>query len=390
MTSAMQQSVYDGYNARYGTPALLARAPGRINLIGEHTDYNMGFVLPAAIAQSALVAVGLRSDHEIHLHALDLQQQHVTNLEGLDSHDAPWSAYVLGVAQQLQRSGFALSGFNLVLASSVPVGAGMSSSAAVECASILGLDALFGTGLERMEMVRMAQRAENEYVGVKCGIMDMFASMMGRKDHAIRLDCRSLEYRYFPLHLGEYCIVLFDTRVRHSLAGGEYNQRRISCEEGVHLLQRTWPEVLSLRDADARMIETLPAAGASPEVYRRCRYVVEENARLLTGCELLERGDIEGFGRQMFASHTGLRDLYDVSCPELDLLAALALENPYVAGARMMGGGFGGCTINLVRADRIEEISALFRDRYQAKTGLELGMHMTTAEAGAELIALPQ
>jgi galactokinase len=389
MTSILLQSVFDAYEALYGAPALLARAPGRINLIGEHTDYNMGFVLPAAIEQSAYVALGMRNDHEIHLHALDLGQRHRTNLDALDSYDAPWSAYVLGIVQQLQRGGFALSGFNLVLSSSVPVGSGMSSSAAVECASLIGLDSLFGLGLERMDMVRMAQRAENEYVGVKCGIMDMFASMMGRKDYAIQLDCRSLDYRYFPLQLGDYRIVLFDTRVRHSLAGGEYNQRRMSCETGVRLLQSHHPHVMSLRDVDMEMIESLPAAGASPEVYQRCRYVVEENERLISGCQLLEKGDLEGFGKKMFASHAGLRDLYEVSCPELDLLVDLAVDNTAIAGARMMGGGFGGCTINLVHANRIEETYALFRDRYHAKTGLDLGMYVTTAESGAELVPLP-
>jgi galactokinase len=389
MTSTLLQSVFDAYEALYGAPALLARAPGRINLIGEHTDYNLGFVLPAAIEQSAYVALGMRNDHEIHLHALDLGQRHRTNLDALDSHDAPWSAYVLGVVQQLQRGGFSLSGFNLVLSSSVPVGSGMSSSAAVECASLIGLDSLFGLGLDRMDMVRMAQRAENEYVGVKCGIMDMFASMIGRKDYAIQLDCRSLDYRYFPLHLGDYRIVLFDTRVRHSLAGGEYNQRRMSCEAGVRLIHSLHPLVMSLRDADLDMIEALPAMGASPEVYQRCRYVVEENMRLLTGCRLLEKGDIEGFGQLMFASHAGLRDLYTVSCPELDLLVELAMQNPAVAGARMMGGGFGGCTINLVKADMIDETYAAFRDAYHVKTELDLGMYVTTAESGAETLPLP-
>jgi galactokinase len=346
----------------------------------------MGFVLPAAIAQSALVALGMRQDDEIHLYALDLLQQHRTSLDALDSHDAPWSAYVLGVVQQLQRSGYALSGFNLVLSSTVPVGAGMSSSAAVECASLFGLDAMFGLGLDRMEMVRMAQRAENEYVGVKCGIMDMFASMMGRKDYAIQLDCRSLDYRYFPLLLGAYRIVLFDTRVRHSLAGGEYNQRRLSCETGVRMLQVKYPQVMSLRDADLEMIEALPAAGAPREVYQRCRYVVEENARLLAGCSLLEQGDIEGFGQKMFASHAGLRDRYEVSCAELDLLVELALQSPDVAGARMMGGGFGGCTINLVRADKIDETFSAFREVYHARTGLDLAMYITSPDSGAALV----
>lgn len=386
VTSTLLDSIRKVYQDAFGTPAVIARAPGRINLIGEHTDYNMGFVLPAAIEQSACVALGMRTDTEIHVHAVDLRQQHQTNLDALDSHNAPWSAYVLGVVQQLQRSGFALSGFNLVLSSSVPVGAGMSSSAAVECASLVGLDGLFGLGLERMDMVRMAQRAENEYVGVKCGIMDMFASMIGRKDHAIRLDCRSLEYRYFPLQLGNYRIVLFDTRVRHSLAGGEYNQRRQSCEEGVQLLQRNYPQVMSLRDAEAQMLDSLPGAGASREVYQRCRYVVEENERLLSGCQLLEQGNIEGFGKKMFASHAGLRDLYAVSCAELDLLVELAMQNPAIAGARMMGGGFGGCTINLVKADQVEETYAAFREAYGAKTGLELAMYVTTPEAGAEVV----
>lgn len=386
MTTDLHVHAESTYRSLFGVPDIMVESPGRINLIGEHTDYNQGFVLPAAVEQRACVAMGKRTDQEIHMKALNLNRSHRTTLENLSSEGEAWSAYLLGVVQQLQVKGHPLSGFNAVLTGDVPVGAGMSSSASVECATIFALNEMFGLGLEKMDLVRLAQRAENEFVGVKCGIMDMFASIMGKKDHAIRLDCRSLEYQYFPLSLGSYKLVLFDTQVRHSLAAGEYNRRRQECEEGVRLLQAANPLVQSLRDADMQMIEQVLAPQASSVVYNRCRYVVEENERLVSGCLLLEKNDIEGFGKKMFGSHAGLRDLYEVSCAELDLLVDLAIAEPAIAGARMMGGGFGGCTINLIREDSIDAIYQRFRNIYREHTGLDLKVYITTPQDGARKV----
>lgn len=387
MTQApLSDRVRDLYQQLYGQPEQIVLSPGRINLIGEHTDYNEGFVLPAAVAQCAAVAMGMRQDNRIHLHAGDIQRSHHTTLDDLSAAGEPWSAYLLGAIDQLQQAGYALTGMNLVLLSDVPVGAGMSSSAAIECATLFALNEAFGLGLDRLTMVRLAQRAENAFVGVQCGIMDMFASMMGQQDHAIRIDCRSLEYQYVPLHLGDYRIVLFDTHVKHDLASGAYNQRRRECEQGVARLQAVYPSVRSLRDATPEMVEQVLAQDEDQTVYRRCRFVVAENARVLEGCDLLQQHDVLSFGKLMFASHAGLRDDYAVSCPELDFLADLAIAEPAIAGARMMGGGFGGCTINLVQADQVERISQRFGALYQQNFQRTLGVYVTMPEDGTRRV----
>ena len=290
-------------------PEMMAKSPGRINLIGEHTDYNLGFVLPAAIDLCAYVAVAKRDDTIIRLFANDLDEKHEIALESLVPVENHWSAYILGVVDQLLKSGKALTGFDLVLTCDVPIGAGMSSSAAVESATAFALSELFGLNLERLDLVRLAQRAENEFVGVKCGIMDMFASVMGKEAQAIQLDCRDLSFQYFPLNLEDYKIVLFDTGVKHSLAGGEYNLRRQQCEQGVAVLQQRFPSLQSLRDVELSMLDDAFRASVTELVYKRCQYVIEENIRLEQGCALLIQNDIKGFGDQMYGSHKGLSEL---------------------------------------------------------------------------------
>ncbi|MDZ4796358.1 MAG: galactokinase [Bacteroidota bacterium] len=374
------------FNKFFGEPELITRSPGRINLIGEHTDYNNGFVLPAAIDKAAYIAIGRRSDNAIHLYAENLKEGYETSLPNLQPKAGHWSSYLLGVADQLIKKGHSLGGFNVVVTCDVPIGAGMSSSAAVECATAFALNELFQLKLERLDMVKIAQQAENEFVGMKCGIMDMFASMMGKKDQVIQLDCRSLAYSYFPLSLAEYKIVLFDTQVKHALVGGEYNLRRQQCEEGVSLLQQKFPEVKSLRDVSEEMLETELIRLASPTVYDRCRFVVEEIARLQVGCELLLKNDIAGFGQKMFETHDGLSQLYEVSCKELDLLAGWAKAEPAIAGARMMGGGFGGCTINLIQEDAIDGIFQRFSEKYQKETGKTLKMYIVAPEDGTTIV----
>ena len=372
---------YFGY-----VPQIMAKSPGRINLIGEHTDYNLGFVLPAAIDKAAYVAVARREDQLIRLFAKDLGEEYQVDLNLLPTIPGHWSAYILGVVDQMRKMGKQLSGFDLVLTCDVPTGAGMSSSAAVECATAFALNALFDLQLERLDLVRMAQKAENEFVGVKCGIMDMFASVMGKDAQVIQLDCRDLSYQYFPLNLGGYKIVLFDTGVKHSLAGGEYNLRRQQCEQGVAVLKERFPEVNSLRDANLPMLDEQFRSAVSSTVYNRCLYVIEENIRLEQGCALLLQNNIKGFGDKMYGSHKGLSELYEVSCKELDFLVDLSKQEDAIAGARMMGGGFGGCTINLIELSAIESIHERFSKQYQSAMGRELAMYVMVPSEGSQLI----
>ena len=372
---------YFGY-----VPQIMAKSPGRINLIGEHTDYNLGFVLPAAIDKAAYVAVARREDQLIRLFAKDLEEEYQVDINLLPTIPGHWSAYILGVVDQLSKMGKQLSGFDLVLTCDVPTGAGMSSSAAVECATAFALNALFDLQLERLDLVRMAQKAENEFVGVKCGIMDMFASVMGKDAQVIQLDCRDLSYQYFPLNLGGYKIVLFDTGVKHSLAGGEYNLRRQQCEQGVAVLKERFPEVNSLRDANLPMLDEQFRSAVSSTVYNRCLYVIEENIRLEQGCALLLQNNIKGFGDKMYGSHKGLSELYEVSCKELDFLVDLSKQEDAIAGARMMGGGFGGCTINLIELSAIESIHERFSKQYQSAMGRELAMYVMVPSEGSQLI----
>ena len=365
---------------------LIIRSPGRVNIIGEHTDYNDGFVLPAAIDKAAYIAISLRGDGEIHLWAQDFNESfsiHINDLKPVG--DISWPNYILGAAAQFIKKGFPLKGFNAVLLSDVPIGAGLSSSAAIECVTVFALNELLRTNIDRVEMLKMAQKAEHEFAGVMCGIMDQFASMMGKKDHVIKLDCRTLEYEYIPFKLEGIKILLLNTNVKHSLASSEYNTRRKECEQGVAWIKQFEPEVNSLRDATISMLDkyVLPK---NEVVYRRCHFVVEEIERLRSGCEDLKQGNIISLGKKMFATHEGLSKEYEVSCKELDLLIDYVKGNDRVIGARMMGGGFGGCTINLVKEDAIDNLIATIKPAYENATGLPLAYYVASIENGTEIV----
>ena len=366
--------------------ALIIRSPGRINLIGEHTDYNMGFVLPAAINKAIYLGIHKREDRLVCLHSLDYDDDFQITLDNIQSSGKLWPDYILGVLEQIQRKHQLENGFNIVFGGDIPPGAGLSSSAALECATAYALNELFGLAYEKMDMVRLSQAAENEFVGVNCGIMDQFASIFGKKDYLIRLDCRSLEYAYVPFQAADLKIVLFDTRVKHSLASSAYNERREQCEEGLRLIQIVHPEVGSLRDATENMLLKL-VKPVNPLVYNRCSYVVAENERLLAGCEDLKNNDLKFFGKRMFETHAGLKDLYEVSCAELDLLVDLVKGDPNVIGARMMGGGFGGCTINLVQAEAVDSLIKTVSEAYKSKTGTEMLSYVVEIENGTGIIA---
>lgn len=369
----------------YAQDPLIIRSPGRINLIGEHLDYNLGYVLPAAINKAIWLGIQKRDDQAISIHSIDYDAHYQTGLHSIFPSGKLWPDYILGVVEQIQKKHTLKVGFNIVFGGDIPPGAGLSSSAALECATAFALNELFDLGYERMDITAIGQAAENEFVGVKCGIMDQFASVFGKKEHLIRLDCRTLNYVHVPFHTKGISVLLFDTRVKHSLADSAYNERREQCEKGVDLIREFHPEVRSLRDANQEMLDTF-VKPADETVYRRCSYVVQEIHRLLKGCEDLEKDDLHSFGKRMFETHAGLKDMYEVSCTELDLLVDLMKDNPDVIGARMMGGGFGGCTINLVKEDAAEILIKTVSEAYLQKTGVELLCYEVEIEDGTEIV----
>ncbi len=373
------------FRQRFGEPAFTVRSPGRINLIGEHTDYNLGFVLPASIDKAVYIAINKRDDREINLVAVDLNETFNTSLDTIQYTDKQWPNYILGVVDQLQKKGYGLSGFNVVVAGDVPLGAGLSSSAAVECATAYALNELFALELTKKNMIQLSQKAENEFVGVQCGIMDQFASMFGKKEQVIRLDCRSLEYEYMPFDTSDIQIILFDTGLKHSLASSEYNLRRQQCEAGVAIIQKKYPQVQSLRDADMQMVNNC-LSGKDEVVYGRCKYVVEEIQRVQDACTDLIQHDLTSFGKKMFATHEGLSRLYEVSCPEADALVTMVTNHPAVLGARMMGGGFGGCTINIVQKGKTEELINIMTQKYSGLFGRVLKTYIVTIDNGTSLV----
>ncbi|RYZ21656.1 MAG: galactokinase [Chitinophagaceae bacterium] len=378
--------VAKAYQEHWGAPTLIARSPGRVNIIGEHTDYNEGFVLPAAIDKAVYVAIGRRDDERIELQALEFNETFSSTLDTIAPRPGQWTNYILGVVAQFHKRGHRLGGFNLVLDGEVPFGAGLSSSAAVECATAFALNELFGTGIPREELIYIAQKAEHEYAGVMCGIMDQFASVFGKAGHAVRLDCRSMDYEYVPLEMEGYKLLLLNTNVKHSLASSEYNTRRMQCEAGIALVQQQYPDVKSLRDVTVEQLNEC-VRDKDELVYRRCKFVVEENERLLAGCEDLKRGDLTELGMKMYRTHRGLSEEYEVSCSELDFLVNAVRENDAVLGARMMGGGFGGCTINIVREDAIDGLVRELAPKYKEATGLELTPIIVQVDDGSSIVS---
>ncbi|MDO7884910.1 galactokinase [Hymenobacter cheonanensis] len=376
LTSAFEQ--------RFGAaPTLLLRAPGRINLIGEHTDYNDGLVLPAAIDKEIRFALRLNGTDRIRLAALDFDDTYEVAVADI----APiggghWANYQLGVVAGLLKRGAEVPGFDCAFGGNIPSGAGLSSSAAAECGVAWGLNNLLGLKLDTMTLAHISQMAEHEYAKVMCGLMDQFASLFGRAGHVVELDCRSLDYKYFPFDTSACRLVLCNSGVKHALGDSEYNTRRRECAKGVEILQKHNPAIKSLRDATLADIEA--AKGEIGEVVeKRCRYVVEENQRVqdLTA-RLAEGKPLAEVGELLYASHAGLRDLYQVSCDELDVLETLAHSAPGCYGARMMGGGFGGCTLNLVATDQVKEFLTYMKQGYHDQLGLKLDTYVTTLADG--------
>jgi galactokinase len=364
---------------------ILVRSPGRVNLIGEHTDYNEGFVLPAAIDKAIYFAIAPNNSQNLSLHAFDLIDSFTGNQKAIKKSNKGWPNYLLGVVDQIQKLGYEVPGFNCVFGGDIPIGAGLSSSAALEAGLAFALNELFHFQLEPLKLVGISQRAENDFVGVQCGIMDQLINIFGKQNQVLKLDCRTLEHEYFPFEQENLRIVLCDSQVQRALASSEYNLRRSQCEEGVRLIRENNPVVISLRDVTCDMLTEFKNH-LDPVLYKRCKYVVQENERVLEACNSLNNGDVSNFGEKMNASHIGLRDEYEVSCTELDHLVDGALELDGVFGSRMMGAGFGGCTINLVSLDHLEEFTEGMEKVYQDKLKKSPKMYITSIEEGTSLI----
>lgn len=358
------------------------RAPGRINLIGEHTDYNDGFVMPVAIDLYTQVTIKPRDDRKLRLHSENFSESIEFNLDEPEPRTSRhWSDYVRGAAIVLEQAGYRLRGADLAIQSNIPIGAGLSSSAAIEVATALALIDNSDLDVDRVQVAKLCQRAENEFVGMRCGIMDQFVSCLAREGTALVLDCRSLEYRLLPLP-ENVRLVICNTMVKHELGASEYNTRRAECEAGVRHFARALPSVRALRDVSIRDLQE--HRRELPElIYKRCRHVITENDRVTDAAGALKRGDLLRFGELMHESHRSLRDDYEVSCAELDAMVDLANQVEGVYGARMTGGGFGGCTVNLVTADRVVDFKLAVAQGYERKTGTAPEIYACSTASGA-------
>jgi galactokinase len=373
------------FKSRFGTGASVYRAPGRVNLIGEHTDYNDGYVLPAAIGFSCWVGIAPRDDRELILYSENFGETREAGLDQLgDRGSGHWADYPLGVAWALQEAGYRLRGANIYIAGDVPLGAGLSSSAAVEVSTGYALLSAANQAFDRTNLALLCQRAENEFVGMRCGIMDQFVSCQGRAGHALLLDCRSLHYRALKLP-GRVGLVICNTMVKHKLQAGEYNVRRAECEEAVRKVASAMPGTQSLRDVTMEQLVQHRSV-LSDTLYRRCRHVISENGRVRKVAELFEEGKTEGLREVMAASHQSLRDDYEVSCRELDVMVEIAGRQSGVYGTRMTGGGFGGCTINFVDVEHAAEFQRRVSAEYESEIGLRPDIYICEASQGAELV----
>ncbi len=372
------------FKEKFSSTPHLYFSPGRINFIGEHIDYNDGFVMPAAIDKGVWYAIALNNTDEINFHAVDFNEKLSINIKDIKKMNG-WKNYVLSVVNEFLIKGLEVKGFNCVFGGNIANGAGISSSAAVEGGLAFSINELFNFGFSRKELALLCQRAEHNFPGVMCGIMDQYANMFGKKDHVILLDTRSVEHQYFPLKLEGYEIVLINTKVHHSLASSEYNVRRKQCEEGLAILKKEL-EINSFRDIKTAE-ELLPFKDKMGEkVYDRCKYVVEEILRTQEAAKLLQEDNLIEFGKKMFETHEGLSKLYEVSCNELDFLVEKAKENKNVIGARMMGGGFGGCTINIVKKEAVKDFVAHATSSYQKKFNINAEIIEVEIEDGTHEI----
>ena len=366
-------------------PGYIILSPGRINIIGEHVDYNNGFVLPAAINKYVAFAASPNTDGQIHLYAKDLDESYSFNLnDTLQPVEQMWVNFVLGVLQQLKDRDFAMTGFNIVFSSTIPMGSGLSSSAAVECGFAYALNKMFSLKLTKEEIALIGQKSEHTFVGVNCGIMDQFASVFGKKNQVIKLDCNTLDYEYHKADFKEYALLLLDSKVKHTHLTSGYNDRRNEVEKGLAILKQHYPEVNTFRDLNEEQV-TAVKDELGDVIYRRCLFVVREIQRVLDAVVALEANDFVKLGGLMFKTHDGLSKNYEVSCEELDFLVDAVREDENVIGARMMGGGFGGCTINLVKKEAVNGLIERVSKEYKEKYNITLKAYKVKVAKGTTL-----
>ena len=367
------------------TPQLFY-SPGRINLIGEHIDYNNGFVMPGAIDKGIWYAVAPNDSNNIHVYSVDMDEELKISLNDIHRITG-WQNYILGVVDQLQKRNYSFKGFNAVFGGNIPIGGGMSSSAAVECGLAVALNTIFNLKINRVDIALICQKAEHTFPGVMVGIMDQFANMMGAKDHVLLLDCDTLQYETLPFNMKDYSIVLINTKVHHELAGGEYNKRRKQCEEGLQILKSKYQGTHNFRDIKPQQVEEQKDSLAE-EVYMRCLYVTQEIERTQQAAKFLKSGNMEGFGKLMYQTHEGLSKLYNVSCPELDFLVEEAKHFPEIIGSRLMGGGFGGCTINIIQKDHVNPVTGKIMEKYKKQFNIDSEMYVVALSDGTHQINL--
>lgn len=376
----MKNEILDEFSTRFSTVPSVYASAGRINLIGEHTDYNGGFVFPGAIDKGIMAAVAPNETDKIRVFSMDLNESVEFGFNEKDAPEQSWARYIFGVCREILKRGGIIKGFDAVFAGNVPLGAGLSSSAALESCFAFALNDLFNeNSIDKFELARIGQSTEHNYCGVNCGIMDQFASIMGHKGKLMRLDCRSMEFEYYPFDPKDYELVLIDSRVKHELADSPYNKRRASCER---VAKRLGLE--TLRDADLAMLNAI-RPDISAEDYFRAKFVIEEKDRVLAVCDALNVGDYETVGKKMYETHKGLLEDYEVSCEELDFLNDVAKECG-VTGSRIMGGGFGGCTINLVKKDLCDSFVKTAKSRFREKYGHEPKAYPVVISDGARKI----
>jgi galactokinase len=359
-------------------------SPGRINIIGEHIDYNDGYVLPAAIDKIICFAFEKNNTNTSKIIAIDLEDEFEINLnDEVKLDDKVWTNYIRGVINQLKIKGFKFEGFNCVFSSNIPVGSGLSSSAALECGFLFGINELFDLKIKPIDIALMGQKAEH-WVGINCGIMDQFSSVMGQENKVIKIDCRTLDYEYHDANFSDYSLILFDSNVKHSLMTSAYNERRQQCEEGIAIIKKNYPKITSFRDCTENQVISLKDK-ISTAVFKRSLFVVKEIKRVTLACDALDKGDILTLGKLMFETHEGLSVDYEVSCAELDMIVDTLKKEDAVIGSRLMGGGFGGCTINLIKKGQEERIknqlSALYFDTF----GIELKIYDVKISNGTSL-----